>query len=51
MARRRLARAQEARREAIIGEEREAELRGRRVRRRTRGEGGSRRTLRLNDFF
>jgi hypothetical protein len=36
---RRLARTQEARREAIVGEEREAELRGRRARRRAGGEG------------
>jgi hypothetical protein len=51
MARRRLVRAREARREAIIGEEREVELRGRRARRRA-GEGeGPRRVLRLNDFL
>jgi hypothetical protein len=51
MARRRLARAQEARREAIVGEEREVEPRGRRVRGRAGGEGGSRVVRRLNEFF
>jgi len=51
MARRRLARAQEARREAILGEEREVELRGRRARRRAGGEGGSRVVRRLNEFL
>jgi hypothetical protein len=51
MTRRRLARAQEARREAIVGEEREAELRGRRARRRAGGEGSSRVVRRLNEFL
>jgi type I restriction-modification system DNA methylase subunit len=51
MAGRRLARAQEARREAIVGEEREVEPRGRRARRRSGGEGGSRVVRRLNEFF
>jgi type I restriction-modification system DNA methylase subunit len=51
MAKRRLARAQEARREAIIGEEREAEPRGRRARRRAGGEGGSGIGRRLDEFF
>jgi type I restriction-modification system DNA methylase subunit len=51
MAGRRLARAQEARREAIVGEEREVELRGRRARRRAGGEGGSRVVRRLNEFL
>jgi len=36
-----------ARREAIVGEEREAEPRGRRA----RGEGGSRVVRRLNEFL
>ena len=51
MARRRLARAQEARREAILGEERGVELRGRWARRRVGGEGGSRVVRRLNEFL
>jgi hypothetical protein len=51
MARRRLVRAREARREAIIGEEREVELRGRRARRRAGREGGSRVVRRLNEFL
>jgi type I restriction-modification system DNA methylase subunit len=51
LAGRRLARAQEARREAIVGEEREVEPRGRRARRRSGGEGGSRVVRRLNEFF
>ena len=46
-----VARAQEARREAIVGEEREVELRGRRARRRAGGEGGSRVVRRLNEFL
>jgi hypothetical protein len=50
MARRRLMRAQEARREAIVGEEREAEPR-RRARRRAGGEGDSRVVRRLNEFL
>jgi hypothetical protein len=50
MARRRLMRAQEARREAIVGEEKEAEPR-RRARRRAGGEGGSRVVRRLNEFL
>jgi type I restriction-modification system DNA methylase subunit len=51
LARRRLARAQEARREAIVGEEREVEPRGRRVRGRAGGEGGSRVVRRLDEFL
>ncbi len=51
MARRRLARAQGARREAIIGEEREAEHRGRRARRRAGGGGSSGVGRRLDEFF
>jgi len=51
LARKRLARAREARREAIIGEERGVELRGRRARRRAGGEGGSRVVRRLNEFL
>jgi hypothetical protein len=51
MAKRRLARAQEARREAIIGEEREAEPRGRRARRRAGGGGSSGVGRRLDEFF
>jgi hypothetical protein len=51
MAKRRLMRSQEARREAILGEEREAEPRGRRARRRAGGEGGSRVVRRLNEFL
>jgi hypothetical protein len=51
LVRRRLARAQEARREAIVGEEREVELRGRRARRRAGGEGDSRVVRRLNEFL
>ena len=51
LARRRLSRAQEARREAIVGEEREMGPRGRRARRRAGGGEGPRRVLRLNDFF
>jgi hypothetical protein len=51
MAGRRLARAREARREAIVGEEREAEPRRRRARRRAGGEGGSRVVRRLNEFL
>jgi methylase of polypeptide subunit release factors len=51
MAGRRLVRAQEARREAIVGEEREVELRGRRVRGRAGGEGGSRVVRRLDEFL
>jgi len=51
LVRRRLARSQEARREAIVGEEREVEPRGRRARRRAGGEGGSRVVRRLNEFF
>ncbi len=51
MARRRLARAQGARREAIIGEEREAEPRGRRARRRAGGGGSSGVGRRLDEFF
>jgi hypothetical protein len=51
LAGRRLARAQEARREAIVGEEREVEPRGRRARRRSGGEGGSRVVRRLDEFL
>jgi type I restriction-modification system DNA methylase subunit len=51
LVRRRLSRAGEARREAIVGEEREAEPRGRRARRRAGGEGGSRVVRRLNEFL
>jgi hypothetical protein len=51
LAGRRLARAQEARREAIVGEEREVEPRGRRVRGRAGGEGGSRVVRRLDEFL
>jgi hypothetical protein len=51
LAGRRLARAQEARREAIVGEEREVEPRGRRARRRAGGEGGSRVVRRLDEFL
>jgi hypothetical protein len=51
MAERRLARAQEARREAIVGEEREVEPRGRRARRRAGGEGSSRVVRRLKEFL
>ena len=51
MAKRRLARAQEARREAIIGEEREAEPGGRRARRRAGGGGSSGVGRRLDEFF
>jgi hypothetical protein len=40
-----------ARREAIVGEEREAEPRRRRARRRAGGEGDSRIVRRLNEFL
>jgi hypothetical protein len=51
LAGRRLARAREARREAIVGEEREAVPRGRRARRRAGREGGSRVVRRLDKFL
>jgi hypothetical protein len=51
LAGRRLARAREARREAIVGEEREAVPRGRRARRRAGREGGSRVVRRLDEFL
>jgi len=51
LVRRRLSRAGEARREAIVGEEREVEPRGRRARRRAGGEGGSRVVRRLDEFL
>jgi hypothetical protein len=51
LAGRRLTRAQEARKETIVGEEREAEPRRRRARRRAEGEGGSRVVRRLNEFL